>query len=184
MTRGSVSAPPMTRPDPSTTAPAETGLEAARRSWRLRLVGLVLLAVFVVAGALGVMGVRSNTVTATAASGTRLTVTFASVTRPGLATPWDVTIERPGGFDGPVTVRTSSSYLAAFDENGLDPDPESATTDADELIWEFLPPVGDTLVVSFDARWEPGVQWRRQGTTTVTLGGEMLSVSYTTWVWP
>jgi hypothetical protein len=168
----------------TTTHPEEMGLEAARHSFWLRLVGVVLLAAFIVAGALGLTGVRTRLVSATAPDGTRLTVTYAAVTRPGLATPWDVTIERPGGFDGPFTVRTSTSYLASFDENGLAPNPASATTDADETVWEFDPPDGDTMVVTFDARWEPAVQWRRRGTTAVEVGEVRIAVSYTTWVWP
>ncbi len=160
------------------------GLAAARRSARLRTLGLALLAAVIVAGAAGVLGVRTRSASATAPDGTRLTVTYAAVSRPGLATPWDLTIERPGGFDAPIEVRTSSAYFAAFDENGLDPDPASATTDADETIWTFEPPGSDTLVVSFDARLEPGVQWRRAGATTVVTGSERVTVRYTTWVLP
>jgi hypothetical protein len=174
----------VSRPEPSTTHPEDLGLEPARRSYWLRLAGVVLLAAFIVAAAVGLMGVRSRTVSAAGADGTRVTLTYAAVTRPGLATPWEVVIERPGGFDGPLTVRTSTDYLAAFDENGLSPDPDSATTDEDETVWEFEPPDGDTMVVWFDARWEPAVQWRRSGTTTVEVGGETIAVSYTTWVWP
>jgi hypothetical protein len=174
----------VSRPDRTTTHPDDLGLEAAHRSYWLRLAGVVLLAAFIVAGAFGVMGVRSRTVSVTGTDGTRVTLTYAAVTRPGLATPWEIVIERPGGFDSPLTVRTSTDYLAAFDENGLAPDPGSATTDDDETVWEFEPPDGETMVVGFDARWEPGVQWRRAGTTTVEVDGQTIAVSYTTWVWP
>jgi hypothetical protein len=174
----------VSRPDRSTTHPDDLGLEAARHSYWLRLIGVVLLAAFIVAGAVGIMGVRSRSVSATGTDGTTVTLTYASVTRPGLATPWEVVIERPGGFDGPLTLRTSTAYLAAFDENGLAPDPSASTTDDDETVWEFEPPEGDTMVVWFDARWEPAVQWRRTGTTAVEVGDETIAVSYTTWVWP
>jgi hypothetical protein len=160
------------------------GLTAARRSARLRLAGIVVIGLLLLAGALGFMGVRTSSVSATGTNGTRLEVTYASISRPGLATPWDVVVERPGGFDGDVVLRTTSDYLASFDENGLDPDPAESTSDATDTIWTFTPPDGDTLTVSFDARLEPGVQWRRQGTTTVEVGDETVSVSYTTWVWP
>jgi hypothetical protein len=160
------------------------GLESARNSSRLRVVGITIVGLLLLVGALGFMGVRTSTVAATGADGTRLEVTYASITRPGLATPWDVVVEHPGGFDGQVVVRTTSGYLASFDENGLDPDPAESTADATDTIWTFDTPDGDTLTVSFDARLEPGVQWRRQGTTTVEVGRERLTVSYTTWVWP
>jgi hypothetical protein len=166
------------------TAPERMGLTAARRSARLRLVGIVIVGLLLLVGAIGLMGVRTSTVSATGPGGTSVELTYASISRPGLATPWDVVVERPGGFDGDVVVRTTSDYLASFDENGLDPDPAESTSDATDTIWTFAPPDGDTLTVSFDARLEPGVQWRRQGTTTVEVGAERVTVSYTTWVWP
>ncbi len=96
-------------------------------------------------------------------------------------------VRRPGGFDGPVTVATTSDYLEAFDENSLDPEPSSATTDAERVIWEFdPPPVGDTLTVSLDARIEPAVQLARPtGVTEVLEEAEpVVSVRYRTWVMP
>jgi hypothetical protein len=42
-----------------------------------------------------------------------------------------------GGFNGPVTIATTGDYFDLFVENGLDPDPEAATTSGDLLIWEF-----------------------------------------------
>jgi hypothetical protein len=160
------------------------GLTSARRSARLRLVGIVIVGLLLLVGAVGLMGVRTSTVSATGPEGTRVEVTYASISRPGLATPWDVVVERAGGFDGDVVVRTTSAYLASFDENGLDPDPAESTADATDTIWTFDPPDGDTLTVTFDARLEPGVQWRRRGTTTVEVGAERVTVTYTTWVWP
>jgi hypothetical protein len=166
------------------TPPEGTGLAAARRSARLRVVGTSIVALFIVAAAAGLMGVRARTIAATGSDGTRVSVTYASISRRGLATPWDVVVERPGGFDDETVVRTSSDYLAAFDENGLDPEPAESTSDATDPIWTFDPPEGETLTVSFDARLERGVQWRRQGTTTVDVGAETVTLSCSTWVWP
>jgi hypothetical protein len=177
--------PSRTRPDPSSTVPASLGIGAARRGARLRAAGMVVVALIVGAAAAGLFDVRTRFVSATSPGGLTVTVEYAAMSRGGLATPWEVTIERDGGFDAPITVATTSDYLAAFDENGLDPDPAAATSDATMTIWEFEPPDdGDTMVVTFDARLEPAVQWRRQGTTQVEAGDDTVAVSFTTWVMP
>ena len=146
----------------------------------------MVLCIFLGLGVLEVFGVRTAETTATG-GGYEVTVTYARVTRPGLATPWSVEIRRPGGFAGPVTVTTTSDYLDAFDENSLDPEPSSVTTDADRVIWEFEPPpVGDTITVSFDARIEPGAQLQKvTGVTEVLEQDEpVVSLRYETWVMP
>jgi hypothetical protein len=147
-------------------------------------VALACLFVFLGAGAVGVFGVRTRTVTATG-GGYELTVTYAAVTRPGLATPWAVEVRRQGGFDGPVTIAASAAYLEMFDENGLDPDPSASTADPDFVEWEFDPPNGDTLAVSFDARLEPARQWGRSGTVKVLVDdAAVTTASFRTWVMP
>ncbi|HVL91559.1 MAG TPA: hypothetical protein VM841_15160 [Actinomycetota bacterium] len=152
---------------------------SGRRAW---LAGLTVL---VLAGASGLLGIR--TAEATSEAGPyELTVTYPSIARPGIAISWEVKVVRAGGFTGPIRIATASDYLAMFDENGLDPDPASATADGTELIWEFDPPPGDTLVVSYDARLEPSVQMGRRGTTRVLdeAGTTIVAVSYRTWVMP
>jgi hypothetical protein len=143
-----------------------------------------LFGLVVVVSALGLLGVRTATASTVLEDGTRVEVHYGLITRPGLATPWSVTVHRPGGFDGPVTIRTTRTYFDLFDENGLDPDPAASTQDAEHLIWEFDAPPGDTLTVTFDARIEPGAQWGRDATTEVDVGGATAEVSYHTWVLP
>lgn len=156
-----------------------------RRARAGRRVGLAAVALLVIAGASGALGVRTAKTTSTAGP-YRLSVTYAAVARPGLAAPWEIEVTKKGGFDRPIRIAASSEYLSMFDENGLDPDPASATADADEIVWEFEPPPGDTLVVSFDARIEPAVQWGRSGRTRVLdeRGATVVAVSYRTWVMP
>lgn len=176
----------VSQPPPGSTDPRPVSEARVRRSRGLRRLFFVGLCLFLALGLLKVYGVRTSEATASG-GGYELTVSYASVTRPGLATPWSVEIRRPGGFDGPVTLTTTSDYIEAFDENSLDPEPSSATTDADRTIWEFdPPPEGDTLSVSFDARMEPGVQLERLiGVTEVLKNDEpVVSVRYRTWVMP
>ena len=166
------------------TAPEESDLHRAMRARSLRRLFLALLAAFLLLGATGVLGVRTRTVTG-AGGGYELTVTYGQVTRPGLATPFGFEIRRPGGFDGPVTVAGDPAYLDMFDQNGLDPQPSSATATADQIIWQFEPPLGEVLSVSFDARIEPGVQWGRSGETSVLEDGQpAVTARYHTWVMP
>jgi len=144
---------------------------------------MVLAGVVVLAGS-GFLGVHSSTVETRLSDGTTVEVRYARVTRPGLAARWSVTVHRASGFARPVIVRTDAAYFEMFDENGLQPDPSSSTRAGPELIWEFDPPPGDTFVLSFDARIEPGVQWGRDGRTAVDVGEVQGEVDYHTWVLP
>ena len=92
---------------------------------------------------------------------------YGTVSRPALATPFEIEMTRPGGFDGPVTVAVTSSYLAMWDENGLDPSPAEETATAEETLWTFEPPAGEVLAIMFDARIEPGAQSGRSGRVAV-----------------
>jgi hypothetical protein len=186
--RGTVAEAPelARRPDVDVvpTAPEEPDLLRSRRSRAVRRLFLTLLAALVAIGASGRLGVYSRMTTASGA-GYELTVTYAQVTRPGLASPWSLEIRRPGGFDGPVTVTTNAKYLDLFDENGFDPQPSKSTATPDMVIWEFEPPEGDTLGVSLDARIEPGAQWGRTGESSVLVDGQpVVTVKYKTWVMP
>lgn len=160
----------------------EEGHPRAARA--LRRVALAILFVFLGLGVTGFFGVRSATATASG-GGYTLTVEYAAVTRAGLATPWAVEVRHAGGFDGPVTLATTSDYMDIFDENGLDPDPATSTSTATETIWTFDPPPGDVLRVSFDARLEPAVSSGKAGRTTLLVEGRpAVSVGYRTRVMP
>lgn len=133
---------------------------------------------------LGVYGVRDTTVRASG-GGYDLEVRYAEASRPALATPFAITVTKPGGFDGPVTVAITAEYLAMWDENGLSPAPSSETTDGDWLVWEFDPPVGDTLSIGYDARIEPAAQNGERGQVQVREDDEpVVTVSFETEVLP
>jgi hypothetical protein len=168
----------------TSTLPTDSGLRYARIDrWVGVVIGVVLAAIVALALA-GWFGVRTTTTSTRMSDGTEVEVHYAQITRPGLASPWALTVQRPGGFSGPITVRSTSDYFDLFDENGLDPDPAAATQDAEMVIWEFDPPPGDTFRLTFDARIEPGVQWGRPATTEVEIEGEVATLTYRTWVMP
>jgi hypothetical protein len=145
---------------------------------------LGVLAVFLALGFANVFGVRTTTASATG-GGYTLRVTYPSVSRPGLATPWSVEIRRPGGFREPVTLATTFSYFDIFDRNTLDPEPSSSTTAGDRIVWELDPPLGDTLTVTLDGQIEPDWSGGRKAVTAILEGGEeVVSVSYRTRILP
>ncbi len=154
------------------------------RSRRIRAAVLALLFAIVLAGLAGELGVRSAHATSRGPDGLSLDVEYPAVARPGLSAPLSIEIHRPGGFDEPIEVSVPTSYLEAFDENGFDPDPVQSTVDGKRTRWVYDPPEGDVLVVWFDHRLEPGVQWRHDGDVKVTAGSTSAHVDFTTWVLP
>ena len=174
---------------PTSTLPALAVSVARRRAgYAVTTVALTAVMALTVADAIGdtaIFGVDSATTRATGA-GHELAVTYGAVTRPAIATPFDVEVRRPGGFDDAVRVAVDRSYLRMWDENGLVPAPASETVVGDRVVWEFDPPSGDTLAVSYDGRIEPAAQNGRNGSVAVLDGDEavLVEVTFTTRVWP
>lgn len=133
-----------------------------------------------------IWGVDDDRVTATAASGAELTVRYPTVSRPALASPFEIVIERPGGFDGDVELAIDVDYLEMWDLNGVYPAPADERSDGDRIIWTFDAPDGDRFEVSYDARIEPGVQLeKREGAVSFLEPGEPeLTVRFSTKVRP
>lgn len=154
------------------------------------------LSAFLAAALFNVFGVKTTTASSSG-GGYEITVKHASVTRPGLATPWSVEIRRTDAAaattaapdDEKIVVANRSSYFDAFDENGLSPTPEEETAEGDWSLWTFAAPApGEVLTVSFDARMEPGVQLKTVSGTTELRAAEgdaiFASVDYQTYVFP
>jgi hypothetical protein len=100
--------------------------------------------------------------------GYRLEVVYATVSRPALATPFEIRVRRDGGFDAPIQLAVSRDYLGMWDENGLTPNPATSTSEGEWYVWEMdPPPTGDTLTVFYDARIEPSAQSGRSGRVAV-----------------
>lgn len=131
------------------------------------LIGLGLLDLF---GVLPVYGVDVDRVRSSG-GGYELEVLYGTVSRPALATPFQIEVTRPGGFDGPVELALSQQYLTLFDENGLTPAPSAETSFGPFVLWEFDPPEGDTLTVYFDARIEPQLQHGVTGEVAIIEDG-------------
>lgn len=166
------------------TAPETTDVATERRGRWARRAGLAAFGLLVLLGLVGALGITTRTTSATGADGLRAELTYPVLARPGLGVPYRLVISRPAGFDRPIEVRVSLSYIEAFDENGFNPDPRDSTTLGDELIWTFDPPPGSSLTITFDSRVEPGLQWSRGGTTTVIVDDERLVLDHRVWILP
>lgn len=148
---------------------------------------LVGLAVVDGIAAVDVYGVDTS-VARNRGGGYELEVRHATVSRPGLATPFDIRVTRPGGFDGPVTVTVSSHYIGLFDENGLNPEPSATTNDGTDEIWEFDPPPdgSETFEFSLDARVDPSLQTGRSCRVAILDADddELVGVEFSTRILP
>jgi hypothetical protein len=169
---------------PLPTSPEPTGLDRLRRARTGRRAILAVLLAILVLAAANVLGLRVGAVTA-AGGGYRIAVTYAEVTRPGLATPWGIEVSREGGFDGPIRIATSRAYLHLFDYNVVHPQPAKETGTRELVIWEFDPPPGRTFRVSLDGRLEPTEHVSQSSSTSVLEGDvPVVTVHYTTRVVP
>jgi hypothetical protein len=169
---------------PMPTTPDAIPLDRLRRARAGRRVLVAALMGVLVLAVANLLGMRTESVTATG-GGYRLSVTYGSVSRPGLATPWGVEVHRPGGFDGPITIATTRRYLMLFDHNVFYPDPAGVTATRDRLIFEFDPPPGEVFRVTMDGRIEPTEHVGQSSETSVLVDGlAVVTVSYTTRVVP
>jgi hypothetical protein len=156
-----------------------------RAQWGRRLL-LALLVAILVAGLIGVLGIRTRTAES---SGNEydLQVHYASIARPGVAVPFDIQVHRDGGFDAPVTLAVPSSYLSALDAQTPNLEPTSTTSDGDLVLFQFDPPQGDTFGVSWNAEVDPASNMGRKEATISVVGDNgslAVGVSIRTWVLP
>ncbi|CAB4762955.1 unannotated protein [freshwater metagenome] len=135
-----------------------------------------LLALGMLAALLGLLGDRTERVTATSADGRwTLSLLHARLSRAGLDVPWEVTVTRRGGFEGPVVLGVTGTYFDLYETQGFRPEPSASYRDAQTLFLEFEPPPsGDVLVVAYDAYIQPASRQGSAGTVAVRSGEEVL----------
>ncbi|MFN2615168.1 MAG: hypothetical protein ABR552_10190 [Actinomycetota bacterium] len=171
------------RRDPVRTAPDDP-LDAlrARRSRTLRRIGVAALFVIVGLAMSGVLGQRTSTVTASG-GGYQLTVTYPSVVRPGLDVRWEVRVTKPGGFGPKLTLVFDRHYFDDFDLNSFRPDPDSSTSNGDQIIYSWDSPPGDTFQFSLDALVENGEHFGLNGMTAVAVNDARVATAnyHTRW---
>lgn len=165
----------------------ERVLAARRRLYGLTTVVLSLVLGLGLVDAVGwwhAYGVSSATVR-DSADGYVLSVRYGQVSRPALATPFEIVVTSEDGFHSPVVVAVDQRYLAMWDVNGIVPTPSSEVVDGDRVLWEFEPPEGSTLTVAYDGRIEPSRQTSQRGEVALLDGDTVVaSVEFTTRVMP
>jgi len=155
-----------------------------RRDRALRRGVIALLVIFLLVGMSSIVGARTSVARASG-EGYILSVTYPAVTRPGLPIRWEIQVEHPGGFSEPVRLATTFDYLHLFDISNLEPDANSATATADQVIYVFEPPPGDTFRVSMDGNTEPDVHELPEAVTGLLVNGRtVVQVIYSTRVVP
>jgi hypothetical protein len=149
-----------------------------------RRTGTVVLLLVVVAGACGLFGVRSRTISIRS-SGWGLTVTYPRVARAGLDVPWRVTVEHPGGLPSKLTVAVSTDYFRMFETQGFYPDADTVTNDGQYVYFTFDTPRGSTFMVDYDAYIQPASQIGKDATVKVIAAGRTVAAtSLHTWLMP
>jgi hypothetical protein len=173
--------PERTSTIPSDPAPAWRNFERA-----LRVVAVLVVGGIVLAALLGWVGVRLGTVAASDGN-LDVSVRYAELTRPGMATPFTIEVATRDGspLPGRVHVALPSGYLALFDENGLDPEPVESDADAHTTFLTFEPTRGhSTISIDFDARLQPDVHRGKAARVTVRAGEDRSTVTFRTRVLP
>lgn len=172
-------------------APGDADTRQVMRKRRLfygvitTLLSLILLAALVGAvSRFDTVGVSTEQVRASG-GGHDLEVSYASVSRPGLASELTIEVVREGGFSQPLTLAIDQEYIAMWDENGRNPAPSAEAARGEWLLWEFEPPDGDTFRFTFDGRIAPSVQSGRDGRIALMDGLEpLVAVDFYTRVMP
>ena len=134
----------MTRLPESTLDGLESTAGDVRGLW-VRRFFLALLSLVLVAGLLGLLGVRSTT-SEGAADGWTLSLEHAAVARAGLDVPFTATVTHDGGFDEKVTLAVTGDYFDLYETQGFNPVPSETSRDGELFYLTFdAPPEGDTL---------------------------------------
>ena len=170
--------------DHSTTSdlPSEPRSHFERRATRA---GLLLLVLIVLAGAVGLLGPRKGTSSASA-SGYRLDVTYPAITRAGEPAPLHIRVHSTAGFDGPVHLALCDDLFDHLDFQNWYPNPSDEAGEPDRLVYEFDEPDGRVFETSLDARAAPGEFGDVADCAVAVLRDdtEVVSVSFHTWRMP
>lgn len=170
----------------TSTLPEVVSPAQVRRARNLRRVGLTLLALFVLAGATGLLGTRTGETTVQG-NEYEISVLYPRISRPGHAVKLRIEVRREGGFgESPVRLRYSTDYFQLFDENAFTPAPDTETAEPGFTITEFEPPPGDVFVITVDTRVEPARQRGEDGSVSVLddAGTPVLTARFATRIWP
>ena len=169
---------------PRPTVPDELPLRRLRRARALRRAYVAAITALVVLGLAGFAGQRTVTVRSDR-DGWALEVRHVARTRAGMPADMRFVVRRDGGFDGPITLAISASYMELLDDHGLMPEPSAATADDRFIEMEFDPPDGETFQLLYKGRIGTDVQRGREGVVAILEGdAPVVTVDIATGVLP
>ena len=165
-------------------APDPIPARKVRRARLLRRIGLVVVSLVVLAGAIGLFGIRTRTVTASG-GGYTMTLQYPATDRSDEPAHWVLSVQRNGGFSGPVQIGVTQSYLDLLDMNAIEPEPSASENVGGFVVWTFDPPEGDVLRVLLDANIQLNAHFGAGAQVAVfDHGVPAVHVNYRTWVAP
>ena len=173
----------LSRKDPPI-APGDALSESeARRFRNFRRVGIGFLFALVLAAAVGLLGQKTATASATG-DGYSLEVLYPSVARPGVDVRFEVIVHNANGFGKSLSLAFDHHYFDIFDLNSLRPDADSASSNGSSLVYNWDSPPGTTFRFSLDMYAEYGEHFGLSGATSVLVDGRpAVTVHYhTRWV--
>lgn len=169
---------------PLPTDPDRIPIRRLRRDRAVRRVAIAALAVFVVAGLVGVFGYRTGSLTASG-GGYQLRLSYPLVGRPGVPVQWILHVHREGGLRSKLTIGTSIGYFDLLEMNSIEPDPSAMTSVSGRVLWTFDTPGGEDMTILVDAYLSPNARRGASATTTVFEDGlPVASLAYQTRVAP
>ncbi len=149
-----------------------------------RRIILSALTVVVVAAGVGLLGVKSGTVTASG-DGYELRLEYATIARAGLDVPFEVTLTHAGGFDEDIVLALTDDYFDIFEHQGVSPAPDTETSQGPMVYLTFPPPKGDEFQLSYDIYIQGSSQVGASGDLWLIVDDEpRLTISFTTTLVP
>jgi hypothetical protein len=146
--------------------------------------GLAVVALIVLSGAVGLFGVRTRTVTASG-GGYTMSLEYPATDRSAQPAHLVLSVQRAGGFSGPVQIGITQSYLDLLDLNAIEPEPSASKNVGGFVVWTFGPPEGDVMRVLLDANIQLDAHFGARAQVAVfDHGYPAVHVNYRTWVAP
>jgi hypothetical protein len=151
-----------------------------------RRIALSLMALAVLIGASGYLGVKARTIHASG-NGYRMTLTYPQVARAGLDIPWRLTVYAPpAGFPKQMTIAVSNRYWDILEYQDLHPAPASETSTPLFIYLAYAPaPHSRRFSLSLDTYIQPASQVGRSAMVQVLANGQVMTqLHYKTWLVP
>lgn len=174
----------MSGPRPIRTVTEDDRTAFHRAETRVRVTGVVVMGLIVVAALTGFLGPRESTHTMDGAAGT-LEVTHPQLTRPGLDAEIVVVVD-PLSTGEPLRLRVDSEVLSTLGILTVQPAPEAERSADGAVEYEFVPTDEPPYEIRFSGRVPTKAPPTRLSWDMIWLSGtgDAITLTETTWVLP